>query len=589
MLSAVIDAEIVNRRRLKAHEERFRDPDEQAREIERCRQVRWRFWSLWVHTVDPHHHRRRRRAPRYGYLQDMSEARARGRRGEASSNMVIFKPRAHVCSWWAMAEDALGHLAFDEEATRGIAMSYKLQRVDDGGEDSTHESLFGKLRYAWGQLPRWWQVYAPLKFVRNRITNTRTGAVLSAEPAGSGTGRGGQYDYGIFDEMGEVKNGEAILSGVVNACPRNQLWLGTPKGMQGALWHFHESETADVQKVFLDWWMIPDRRRCVTCGSSDLAVEGAEVDGVVVGVEHRGDCAPTDGLYWDATDGRWRSPWFNGVAASLPKALISQELERDFTRSAVGRVYPAFQRGTSLRQVERVASARHYVFWDFGVRDQTALIFCQVVQGRIEVYETYENASKSADHYCQYVAWVSGEYQDADGKLWLGEATAKEFRRRRDLHDKAAWGEPGRYRGTKFTHVGDPSGSSRDAKLMGWFKWLALGARQEFTAAAQGVTRKDSRVVGRVKVKPAPDVSMDDRVLTVQWLTEHGLVVIDPAAQRLAQCLENYRWKTNDLGEVTGQQSEPLHDQYSHLATALEFGALVVFGVRRFVGAGVSS
>jgi len=567
--------------------ERWQDPGERALDLERCRRSLLWWQHRWVYTFDPHGRPNRRRPfPRYPYLVDLSRAWGAGRAGQAPGNMGIWKPRAQVVSWWSMSV-ATQLLNYSLEPISGFVVSMTVDHADDGGEQSTHESLLGKVRYIWEQLEPWHR--APLEFKRGMVRNPVTGSVLKALPA-KRAGRSGQWDFAFLDEMGHVEKSELVMAAASQACPNGQIWTGTPNGMQGALWVLYQEKRPDMQRFFLDWWQIPDRRRCRTCASAELLEESVEWKGLEVGVRHlRDDCAPTDGLWRDQVQDRWRSPWFDKACANLPKVLVSQELERDFTRSAVGRVYGDFRRATMFRLVKLDRQAKHFIWRDFGVGDASAILWVQVLGEQVQILEVYENSGVSAEHYCLYVAWCRGEMQDENGKLWIGEKLAAEFRR--------AWGEPGRYRGLRFTEVGDPSGRNRDAMLQGWFKYLRRGAELERSVAGGGT---ETVVVGKSYVKPAPDVSMDDRILTLQWVVERGKLVVNsgthlvegqevPLAERLAICLENYRWPTNESGAVVAAtKPRPVHDEFSHSTTALEFGVTFLFGVRRFQAVAIS-
>ncbi len=134
-------------------------------------------------------------------------------------NILDEKTRQMGLSWLYMAFFLWG-LLFDSGFS-GFVMSYKERLVDDGGSESTLDSLLGKLRFMSDYLGRDAEsniingdvsrLSQDLHFKYLRVVNKKTGAYLVGSSANPNAGRGGSYRIGLWDETASTPKSEIIF------------------------------------------------------------------------------------------------------------------------------------------------------------------------------------------------------------------------------------------------------------------------------------------------------------------------------------------------------------------------------------------
>jgi hypothetical protein len=187
----------------------------------------------------------------------------------------------------------------------GLVGSADAGLVDDGGENSTSDSLFGRIRYAYLHLPRWLRDYAPVFFTKMRIICEARQGYLVGDSRKGNIGRGGTYSDGLIDEAAYIEFGEASLAAAEPACEVLDL-QSTPNGRKNMLARlFHAKDSKYLRETY-GWWEIPHRRI---------------------------------GLYRDPEDGRLRSPWYDERTRDLSDERRAREYDLDFTTSTSGLVY----------------------------------------------------------------------------------------------------------------------------------------------------------------------------------------------------------------------------------------------------------
>jgi transposase-like protein len=92
--------------------------------------------------------------------------------------------------------------------------------VADGGQNSTTDSLHGKIRFMYERLVA--DETFPLEIKHLSLVNRVSGAIVIGEAASPNAGRGGTFLYGLWDETASTEHGHAIYAAREQAvrCPR---------------------------------------------------------------------------------------------------------------------------------------------------------------------------------------------------------------------------------------------------------------------------------------------------------------------------------------------------------------------------------
>jgi len=199
---------------------------------------------------------------------------------------------------------------------RALNISRKEQKVDDGGQNSTTDSLHGKIRFMYERLVG--AETFPLKIKHLSLVNPASGATIIGEAAGTNAGRGGTFLCGLWDETASTERGHAIYAAWEQAvrCPH---YLSTPQGKSN---FFAYSGSIDsLQQVRHHWTIHP--------------VKGAGKHLCHGGMTHPGHNEACLG-------GEWRSAWYEEQCKRLTPELVAQELDISYERSTLGRAFPEF-------------------------------------------------------------------------------------------------------------------------------------------------------------------------------------------------------------------------------------------------------
>lgn len=277
------------------------------RELEACAIDPVYFAVRHCFTVDPWDEGRVKLLPPWpfvvGYLDDLS---GRG-------NIHCGKSRKMLASWispiwflWA---------ACFRPRFAGLMASRKQSLVDDGGEGSTTDSLFGRLRFSWGALESDVRARLPLRFALCRVTNWTTGAAIRGEATSPNVGRGGIYDRALQDEAAYVPQSEQVHRSMLLSCPDGQVRQGTPDGPANNFARLQREKPDGWKFIELHWWQHPGRW------------DGKELDQY----------------------GKPTSAWYRAACSSMLPDQIARELDISYEHSAHGLVYPEFSAQTHIR------------------------------------------------------------------------------------------------------------------------------------------------------------------------------------------------------------------------------------------------
>jgi len=243
------------------------------------------------------------------FLEEVDKAR----RGEPAG-LRTEKSRQMGDSWLMMALE-LYTLRF-WRTFQALNISRKEQKVDDGGRNSTPDSLHGKIRFMYERLPE--EERFGLETRQLALVNPGLGGMIIGEAATPNAGRGGTFLYGLWDETAATEHSFAIHASFEQAvrCPH---YLSTPRGSTNLFAFTRDSET--LRKFRHHWTAHPLK------GKGTYRCPG--------GVSHFGAGEP-------CTGGEWRSPWYDAQCRRMTPEAVAQELDISYERSLPGRAFPEF-------------------------------------------------------------------------------------------------------------------------------------------------------------------------------------------------------------------------------------------------------
>lgn len=190
----------------------------------------------------------------------------------------------------------------------GVVGSESADLIDDGGDNATTDSFFGRMLYVYKHLPTWLQDFSQLTFTKRRITCKARGSYVVGDARKGNIGRGGTYDTGLVDEHAYIEYSESSHASLTPACQKI-IYPSTPNGRRNCFGRLrHDPESGFVVREF-GWYLRPDRRV---------------------------------GLYRDAETGKLRSLWYDNATRGLSEERRGREFDLDFTTSLTGRVYKEF-------------------------------------------------------------------------------------------------------------------------------------------------------------------------------------------------------------------------------------------------------
>lgn len=425
------------------------------------------------------------------------------------------------------------------ETTRALAIHLNAAKVDDGGERSTTESIFGRIRYmaesripaSWG-LPRettWPETMRPSEYLVFRqapvsiIVNRLTQATLVGGAATEDPGRGGSYTAVLADEFARVPWGAAAHRSLRSACPRGRLYGSTPHGKSNRFYDLVSRPPRGYRKVRLHWSRHP------------IYGAGAHIAGSLP--EDCVRCAGTAaGVKWDPETtahlahrypDRLTSPWYDDAIVDLTDEDVAQELDISYEASTTARVYPQFDPDVHVvDEIEYDPRVPIELSFDYGYSPSaTAVGIWQDAPGELRKIGEVEVHEATPDRVAELI-------RDA----------------LRDLGVPPLETEP------RFTRrllaIGDPAGEARS---------IATGESIVDEYAKQGFEIVSERFTVRETIRALQRVLMG-RPKPVRY-SARGC----PAT--ILHMAEN-RWPTDRSGAVKREASEPVNDAHNHMARA---------------------
>lgn len=272
----------------------------------------------------------------------------------SGEDLHVEKSRQMMATWIACAF-VLWELQF-RSGFIGFLTSRKEKLVDDGGENSSPNSLFGRIRWIHQRLPMF--LKREVKFTYLKAECPASGSYLIGESANVNMGRGGTYTRAICDEWSQVPQSEGCFASLRSACVRGIVLLSTPYGPSGCFARIKKEKSDRFTYVTLHWRHHPEK-----------------------GKEAR------------IVDGKWTSPWYEYEKKSMTADVVARELDISYSKSIEGLVYGEFDFNVHVRRLRFAGNEGQVIVGvDFGILAATAAVIGVKLPNEIHWLRDYEKA-----------------------------------------------------------------------------------------------------------------------------------------------------------------------------------------------------
>lgn len=258
---------------------------------------------------------------------------------EKSRDMGVSWLVVYVFSWYWRFRDG----------SNLLLGSYKEKLVDDG---VNQDALFGKVEYNLRNLPSW---LLPRKFsftkhrTKLKIVNPENNNIISGDTMNAQFGRGARKTAIFYDELGfwETAKESWEAGADTTAC---QIANSTPNGKN----FYWKLRTSGMDVISLIWKLHPMK----------------------------------DLLWYEFEKGR------------RTEEAIAREIDLNYESSLQGRVYPEWQ--PQIGYFPYNDSLPLYVAADWGKEDGTAIIWSQVVDGKLRIIDTFYKTGETIDFFVPF-------------------------------------------------------------------------------------------------------------------------------------------------------------------------------------------
>ena len=262
---------------------------------------------------------------------------------EKSRDMGISWLIVYIFQWYWMFRDG----------TNLLLGSYKEKLVDDG---VNQDALFGKLEYNLRNMPKWMM---PRKFnlgkhrTNLKLVNPENNNVISGDTMNKEFGRGARKTAIFYDELGFWDMAkEAWESGAdTTAC---QIANSTPNGKN----FYWKRRTSGMDVLSLIWKIHPLKDE----------------------------------------------KWYQYEKGRRTDEALAREIDLNYESSLMGRVYPEWQPQVGYFQYNDRLPL--YVGADWGKEDGTALVWVQLVDGKLRVVDAFYKTGETIDFFIPFLTGI---------------------------------------------------------------------------------------------------------------------------------------------------------------------------------------
>jgi hypothetical protein len=225
--------------------------------------------------------------------------------------------------------------------------SRRENEVDDGGDKSTPDSIFGVMRWSWSKQPSWLQM--PLTFSHLKIQNVEAGmhSYMTGESANPNAGRGKSVTFKYGDEFAFVPQSHKVHQSMSGGNYRTLVYGSTPNFSGNSFYDLRHKDRG-FRILTYHYSMRPGR------------------------------------------DAAWAQRTQQRKGMSDLEWATEYEIKYDFTSSRS--VYPRYMPGAHIIPAETAPiDGEPFLAFDDGFAQPGAMYFCRKADGRLYIIdETYE-------------------------------------------------------------------------------------------------------------------------------------------------------------------------------------------------------
>jgi hypothetical protein len=397
---------------------------------------------------------------------------------QSGDDLHVEKSRQMMATWISCAYFLWAVMFRDGFA--GFLASRKQALVDDGGENSTPNSLMGRIRFIYDRLPEHFKREIPVRFSHLRIDCLRRHSFVVGEAANGEIGRGGTYTQALVDEAAMLERSEASHRSIRLACQRGLVYQSTPNGRGNVFADIKFENPGSFRFLSMHWTRHPVRSR---------------------------------GKRQDPATGRWRSAWYDQLAANMTDDSRARELDISYEHSVSGLVWPQFDlRWPGGAHMDDALAYNPFLSpltgLDFGIGAATAGALGQVHindrgLGELHVLDDYEVQNQPVEVHARS---IEGKWRA------LGFAGPR----------------------AKVRMFGDPAGNARE---------MVKGSTVVWAYQREGFSDFFT-----------PSHPLRDGLGLVARLAHQGRIKIHPRCAVLRKRIPDYRYPTDDMGRVMGDE-----------------------------------
>lgn len=232
--------------------------ENQREELERC-MMGWEGEWYWMRKYAFSFDKPRKRVagiPNWAYLRDYVKLLYEAQMSLEPREEIVEKSRDMMVTI-VTALHMLHAVQFVPDWS-GFVISQKEDYVDDGGPDSTPDSVFGIVRFGWEHEPAWLRPRIDFRYLR--VTNEEgTNSYIRGESMHPNAGRGKSVTFKWGDEFAFCPKSESVHAAMSGGGYSLLLYTSTSNLAGGAFHRLRTDPDSGFHVTTLKWFLRPDR------------------------------------------------------------------------------------------------------------------------------------------------------------------------------------------------------------------------------------------------------------------------------------------------------------------------------------------